>query len=575
LEALVQPWVVPEGGLVDLPYEVLLLFVALAFCAGLEPVHAQDRQAAPTAATPTAQAAAPAGKPERFYIEDFAISGAETLPQIDIEEAVYPFLGPNRTAEDIEKARAALEKAYHDKGYQTVNVSVSRQQIKGVVVLKVTEFKVARLRVNNSRYFDTSQIKAKATSLKEGTVPNFNDVTRDIVALNQLSDRRVTPALRAGVAPGTVDVDLNVEDKLPLHASVEFNNRQSPNTVPDRITATAHYDNVWQLGHSLTTTYQVAPQNVDNVQALSASYLARIPDLDWVSFLTYGVKSNSNVAIIGGFNVIGPGDIFGQRVLFTLPSRENFFHTFSVGLDYKHFEQQVAQGVTTDSTPITYYPVVGAYSATFQGDKSLTQLNATVTHGLRGIGSSPLDFDNRRFQATASFITLKADASHTQELPEGFQAYAKIQGQLADQPLVSSEEFSLGGLDSVRGYLETEMLGDNGVAGTLELRSPNLGSLLQSSLQNAMKNEGGQGNAPIMIFNEWRLFGFVGAGITSIYQPLPEQKQNFDVWSYGFGTTAKLFNYANGMVVLSIPKVTQTFTHADTPRINFRVWGEF
>ena len=55
--------------------------------------------------------------------------------------------------------------------------------------------------------------------------------------------------------------------------------------------------------------------------------------------------------------------------------------------------------------------------------------------------------------------------SHTHELPEGFQLFGKMQGQVADGPLVSSEQFSIGGLDTVRGYLESEALGDNGVVG--------------------------------------------------------------------------------------------------------------
>jgi hemolysin activation/secretion protein len=162
---------------------------------------------------PSSMAQKPATAP-RFDIDDFAVQGADKLPQIDIEEAIYPFLGPNKTADDVEKARAALEKAYHDKGYQTVSVAVPQQNVqRKVVVLKVTELKVGRLRVKNSRYFDLDKIKDGAPSLKEGAVPNFGEVTKDIVALNQRPDRRVTPALRAGTAPGTVDVDLNVEDK--------------------------------------------------------------------------------------------------------------------------------------------------------------------------------------------------------------------------------------------------------------------------------------------------------------------------------------------------------------------------
>jgi len=158
------------------------------------------------AATP-----APAGAPQkpaaapRFDIDDFAVQGADKLPEIDIEEAIYPYLGPNKSADDVEKARAALEKAYHDKGYQTVSVAVPQQNVqRKVVVLKVTELKVGRLRVKNSRYFDLEKVKDGAPSLREGALPNFGEVTKDIVALNQWPDRRVTPALRAGTTPGSI-----------------------------------------------------------------------------------------------------------------------------------------------------------------------------------------------------------------------------------------------------------------------------------------------------------------------------------------------------------------------------------
>jgi hemolysin activation/secretion protein len=59
-----------------------------------------------------AVAAQPKGPPPHFDIDDFAVQGVNTLPQLELEQAIYPFLGPNKTADDVEKARAALEKAY-------------------------------------------------------------------------------------------------------------------------------------------------------------------------------------------------------------------------------------------------------------------------------------------------------------------------------------------------------------------------------------------------------------------------------------------------------------------------------
>ncbi|UPJ52695.1 ShlB/FhaC/HecB family hemolysin secretion/activation protein [Bradyrhizobium sp. 200] len=514
----------------------------------------------------------PAAVAQRFDIDDFAVQGAETLPQIEIEEAIYPFLGPNKTADDVEKARAALEKAYHDKGYQTVSVSVPQQNaLSRMITLKVTELKVGRLRVKNSRYFDLAKITNKAGSLKEGTVPNFGEVTKDIVALNQWPDRRVTPALRAGVTPGTVDVDLNVEDKVPVHASVELNNRQSPNTTALRVSSTVHYDNLWQLGHSLSFTYQVAPQRPGDAEVFSGSYLARLQDVDWLSVLVYAVKSSSDVATVGGTNVIGPGEILGSRAVITLPARESLFHTLSVGVDYKHFDQTVKLGGDGFSSPVTYYPVVASYGATFQTEKFTTQLNAAVTYNLRPLSDDWVAFDNKRYYASPSFTHFNVDVSHTHELPEGFQLYGKIQGQVADGPLVSSEQFSAGGLDTVRGYLESETLGDNGVVGNLELRSPNVGDLLQKQ----MTDETGKGQARFTIFNDWRFFGFADAGTVTVLHPLPDQQSKFDVWSYGVGARFKMFNYLNGTLVYSVPMVSQAYTEAQNPRVNFRIWGEF
>jgi len=517
--------------------------------------------------------AKPAEKPLRFNIDEYRIEGADLLPQIEVEEAVYPYLGPGRTADDVEKARSALEKAYTAKGYQTVTVSTPQQDPdKGFVILKVTEHKVGRLRVKNSRYFDVDKIKTSAPSLAEGKVPNFNAVTKDIVALNQWPDRKVTPALRAGLTPGTVDVDLTVDDKVPFHASVELNNRRAPSTTPLRLVATTHYDNLWQRGDTANFSYQVAPQRRSDAEVFSGSYLART-DLDWMNLLVYGVNSKSDVATVGGQNVVGPGQVIGARAVLTLPGRDGFFQSLSLGLDYKHFGQTVTQGsVLAFSTPVTYVPAVASYSATFQRDGGLTQFNGALTYGLRGIGSDPFAFDDKRFRARQNFIHLKGDVSDTTTFKDGSQLYLKAQGQIADQPLVSSEQFSLGGLETVRGYLESETLGDWGTSGTVELRTPNLPEWLLSAAAGDGKPAD---RSKLVGFDEWRLFAFGDVGLVRTLEPLSGQQAVFFLASYGVGTSFKLFNYLNGSAVFAMPLVTQAYTVANHPRVLFRISGEF
>jgi hemolysin activation/secretion protein len=109
----------------------------------------------PPALTPAQEAALGVPSPEvvpRLYIREYRVTGATRLPRVDVERAVYPFLGPGRTNDDVEGARAALEKAYRDRGYQTVGVQVPQQSgRRGIIVLQVVEQKVGRLLMRSRR----------------------------------------------------------------------------------------------------------------------------------------------------------------------------------------------------------------------------------------------------------------------------------------------------------------------------------------------------------------------------------------------------------------------------------------
>lgn len=503
-----------------------------------------------------------------MYIQEYRVLGAKTLPALEVEEAVYPYLGPGRTSEDVEKARAALEKAYQDKGFQTVQVQIPEQQVKrGVVLLEVVENKVGRLRVKGSRYFDLNKIKAKIPSLAEGKVPDFNDVSRELVGLNQWADRRVTPTLKPGVEPGTVDIELNVKDTFPLHGSLELNNRYSADTEPLRVSGAVNYNNLWQLGHSAGASFQVSPQNLDQVKVFSGYYIARFASVDWVSLMLQGVKQNSNVSTLGSVAVAGRGEVIGARALISLPPRKDFYQSASVGIDYKHFEQEVGLGTTragatataasTITTPVSYYPLSANYTATWVAKNYTTDLNAGVNLHFRGMGSSTRQFDDNRYNADGNYIYFRGDVSHTQKLPGGLELFAKVQGQLANRPLVSSEQFGGGGLGTVRGYLEAEVLGDNAGAGTLELRSPSL--------------FGWWGRSD----TEWQIYAFAEGGLLNLHDPLPEQTASFRLASVGVGSRLRFLDYLNGSVDLSLPLISQTVTDAHDPFLSFRVWADF
>jgi hemolysin activation/secretion protein len=535
-------------------------------------------------ATAAAQDAAP--QPTMF-IREFRVLGATELPRIAVEETVYPFLGPGRTFDDVERARAALEKAYRDKGFSIAQVMIPEQTGGGGIVnLQVLVGKVGSLHVKNARFFRPSLVRKQAQSLAEGKVVNFNAVTRDIVALNQHPDRRVQPKLEPGAEPGQWDIELLVDDKSPFHGSVELNNRNSANTTDLRLNTSFSYANLWQRGHSIGASYQTSPGDLSEVKVFSGYYIARFAGVDDFSLMLTGTKQDSNVSTLGGVAVAGKGEILGARGIFTLPSQEGFFHSLSLGLDYKHFDQAVQIGITTDVTPISYYPLSATWDGTWlhsreepaatatdpEGARKVelgtTTLSAGVTFGLRGTGSTRTSLDRNRFGADGNFIYLRGDISHTQKLWNDWELFAKVQGQASDQPLVNSEQFGGGGMGTVRGYLEAEVLGDNAILGTVELRTSSLLKPKRVVGEGREAREEATGN-------EWRFYAFADGGSLTLHDTLPEQASSFRLASIGLGTELQLRKHFHGILEVSLPLTTQSATEAHDPRVSFRLWADF
>lgn len=532
-------------------------------------VQAAGPDLSPPPALPAVKEPAPPD-PEIGAIDvaEYRVRGSKLLSSTEIGAAVYPYLGPGRTEKHIEAARQALEKAYHDKGYQTVTVGVPPQSAtRGIIILEVEEVKVGKLRVRNARNFLLSDIRRRAKSLAPGTVPNFNDVQKDIIRLNSSADLRVTPALNPGQEPGTVDIDLNVEDKFPLHGSLELNNRYSENTVPLRLNGSLNYTNLWQLGHTLGGSFQIAPENLDDATVYSAFY--SIPFTDTFGLTLSGTKQDSNVSTLGGAAVAGRGEIIGLRTNFTLPSETGFYHSLSFGLDYKHFDEDVTFGGALTQTPIDYYPFTLAYYFTSQGKTGFTEGNLSASWHHRGMGSEIIKFDDKRYNADGAYVYFRGDLSHTHDLPLGFQAMGKVQGQFSNYPLINSEQYAGGGLSTVRGYLESAALGDSGIFGTLELRSPSLIGTKRSKEKAA--DESATEPPP----HEWRIYAFLEGGQLDINQPLPDQQEKTSLASVGIGSSIMLWEHFNGAVDIAMPLKTIGTTEQDEWFVSFRLWSEF
>lgn len=422
---------------------------------------------------PSAQAAE-ATQEQRFDVLEFRVSGNSLLEVKDLERTLYSHLGRGKLFADIEQARKALEQRYRDEGYPAVLVDIPEQRVDGGVVwLKVTESKVADLRVTGARYYSARRLAEQVSALAPGNRLQFAAVQEQINdASLAYPGRAINPILRPGRTPGTVEAELKVQDTLPLYGSLEINDRYGENTSRWRAIGSIGYSNLWQRGHSLNIQYQTAPENTDEVKVWSGTYLFRVPSLNsLVAF--YAVDSKSDVAALGDLSVLGEGNIIGARWILPWQEGESTNRSVTFGFDYKDFKESlVPQGADKSVTPIDYFMFGIDFTSTFRAGAQTTSWNAGTSFGVRGLGNTDIEFDNKRDSARPDFRILRAGVEHDRQLDGNKSLHLKIDGQVSNSPLISNEEYAVGGVDTVRGYHESQQLGDDAVRARIEWKSP-------------------------------------------------------------------------------------------------------
>jgi hemolysin activation/secretion protein len=197
-------------------------------------------------------------------------------------------------------------------------------------------------------------------------------------------------------------------------------------------------------------------------------------------------------------------------------------------VDYKDFYEDVnfddeeQEGITT---PIDYLPFMVSYSATQSDKKGKTQFSLGLNWAFRNIITDQREFEIKRFKARGDYLYVTAGVERTHKLPLGMGLYAKMDGQITSEPLITNEQYTAGGMESVRGYKESEVSGDYVFHSTVEVYFPEFFSSL-----NIKK----KANATLYYFYDmarlWKK------------SPLPGEEKSMMLQGAGWGLKGTLFN---------------------------------
>jgi len=467
-----------------------------------------------------AQAPAEVVAPPRFDINRFEVVGNTLLPASELERVFAPYTGQHKDFGDIQRALESLEAAYRDRGYGVVQVLLPEQDIsQGVVQLRVRQPRVGKVQVDGNTHFDNENIRHSLPTVIEGETPNSKEIARNLQITAEHPVKQTNVLLRSGASDDQVDVNIKVTDDKPWRGFLTLDNTGTGDTGYYRLGVGYQHSNVFNRDHVFTAQYVTSPTDVDQVSVYGAGYHIPFYRLNSSLDLIAGYSDVDSGTVQGLFNVSGQGSIGIVRWNYYLPKSADYEHKVALGLDYRAYQNQVlfeGVGVVPD---VTLHPLSLTYNGLWRGTASELSFYGSGARNVPG-GKNGDDaaFQASRAGANADYSVFRYGFNYVRQFQNKWQTRLGFNGQYTQDPLVSGEQFGIGGPDSVRGYLLRELADDRGMAAQLELYTPELARSVGLSDRYKL-----------------RLLGFFDYGSVRRVDPLPGETTSAFLKSAGIG----------------------------------------
>jgi hemolysin activation/secretion protein len=409
----------------------------------------------------------------RVFVRQIRVEGNTVFPSAKLEEITKRYVNRELTTEDLEALRLELTRLYVDAGYINSGAVIPDQTVsEGVITYRIIEGRLTDIEVSGTRWFRESYIR-KRLALGAGPPLNLGALQERLQFLQQ--DERIArldAELRPGAQRGEGTLAVKVEEANPFKVELAFNNYQSPTVGAERGLITVTHLNLTGHGDPLSVTYGRSA-GID-VQ-LDASYSVPLTVYDTTLGLRY--RHNTFTVIQAQFQDL---DIDSRSEAFTVALRQPLFRTlrreFAIALSAERQENETSLG----GAPFSFSPgaqrgrsVVTALRLALEWtDRTQTQVFAARSRFSVGIDAlnatiNPGDLPDSRFVAWLGQVQWARRLTDW-----GWQAIARLDVQLAAQPLLPLEQVAVGGRFTVRGYRENQVVRDNAVIASLESRIP-------------------------------------------------------------------------------------------------------
>ena len=435
----------------------------------------------------------------------------------------------------------------------------------------------------DGRWFDKEQIRYRYLhEVASSNVFNYNVLYDRFYQLNAHPDltTKITLDLPQNDDDWSdddraLDVDVEVHERMPLHFVFDVDNNGTDASDNWMGRLTAQYLNLTKHDDVLTFNYQNSLQDLKALGGLAGSYY--LPH-------TFGTSRDFGATLYGGWtdvdsedvvpdiDIVGSGWFAGFQESATLLDSAARSLRLSVGVVRRHVKDHLevtseGQHYRLEENEVTVMPFSLAMMYSDKKPDALHGLNFATVEVLHNKGdflgtSDQEEMALQRPAAEADYVILRAQLARLQMLDFGGRTagapmlFAKASGQWSDGPLIPAEQMGLGGNGSVRGYSTREYLGDHGVAGTLELRSPITLGLFTRKLPSwcgATSPAGSSAKTPDTPIDRLQGVLFADVGYIRIEDPLPGEEEDKTLCSVGFGARLALSEHFQATCDVGFP----------------------
>lgn len=392
------------------------------------------------------------------------VQGLQIPDREEFRQKVRGYLNQPLTLRLIEDLEAAVLEYYQDHGYFMADVNWARENpAVGIVHIEVAEGRLGKTSSIPPRWFDNDQI-VNEIRIRPGDVFRENALKEDLAWVNRSSYHQTTLVFEPGETNEVADLLIVTKDRCPVRVYSGYENEAFLVGGDPRWIGGFEYGNLWNLDHKI------------HYELRTATHWPKW----WGQFLTYEAPLPWRHVFdaMGGYT---QAHVSGNRGW-----AWNATGNYHIPFWFRGARQQVTLGYVFRSSnnvfdwgqyAINKYQIsefLLSYEVAIDESFGETKLDLTaiVSPGDMMTYNKDTFFAAVRPMANSNYVYLKFTGDQLFYLPSGFSWWMNLVGQLSSGRLLPSEQFSLGGWATIRGYEENEVIGDNGILFKNEWRTP-------------------------------------------------------------------------------------------------------